>query len=187
MSRLEDLGQLISTQLDDDTIAIEAGKLRLHENRGRRRIIFVRGSGRVQPLASPGRIRLGTPLDGVATQATQRFTRQEFIQVTLRAEGETELDTLFDAFLDAAFEVCGPNSTPTEYAWHEGDSSDGGAWKARQPAIQCVMSVNLRALPTPHYSSVELEATGADVSTLNSQGATAAPGVETASIVIPDA
>jgi hypothetical protein len=163
MSRLEDFATLIDDALDDESVAIEAGKLELRKQAGLRRIIFVRTSGEVVAAASPGRVRLGTPVSGVATRAVQVWTRKEQIEVTLRAVDETALDTLFDAFLDALFQVIGPNGLPLTYEWAGGDSSEGGAHRVRQPAIKLNLRLDLRSLPTARTHSVAVAATEADV------------------------
>lgn len=162
-SRLEDFATLIDTALADATVEIDAGKLELRKQSGLRRIIFVRTTGEVLPAASPGRVRLGTAVGGVAPRAVQIWTRREQIEVTIRAADETALDTLFDNFLDALFKVIGPNGLPLTYEWHSGDSSEGGANRARQPAIKLNLQLDLRSLPTARTNDVTVSATEADV------------------------
>ncbi len=158
MSRLSLFVTAIAAALDDPTVAFEAGKLRLHELKQKRRIIFTRYAGRVNVQGSPGRAQLlGVPVSGATPFAMQAFTRRELVTVTIRAEHEEELDLLFDAFLSALFLVAGPNVTATEYEWAGGDSTEAGHWSARQPAIRLLITVQLRAIPTATGSSIDIE------------------------------
>ncbi len=177
-SRIDDLVTALATAMGDTSVAFEAGKLRLHEQSGARRIIFVRASGKVQAAATPGRVRLGTAVAGTQPRGVQVFTREELIAVTLRAEGETELDALLDSFLDAVFHVYGPNALPGEYEWFDGDSKDGGGWNLRQPAIRLILTVKLRSLPTARTNLSGLTAAGATVQMVNAEGSTAVGDAE---------
>jgi hypothetical protein len=176
MSRFDDLIELLEDEVDDATVSFEGGKRAIHAQGQARRVIFVRGSGEVQPKASPGRVRLGTPVSGVATYALQVFTRRESIEVTLRAADESALDSLFDVFLHAVFVVCGPNAFPASYSWFGDDSKDGGGWDTCQPAIKLELKIDLRSLPRVTGQSVEIDATEADAALLPPTGATAGAG-----------
>lgn len=174
MSRLSEFVTSIDTALNDATVTLEAGKLRLHEHGNTRRIIFVRAAGRIEALASPGRHRLGVAVSGVADYAQQVYSRKELIGIELRADEEDDLDELLDAFLSALNQVAGPNVLPSTYEWHNGDSSEGGAWTARQPAIRLTIELALRALPTPTGHSVTVAGATADLVLKGAAGGIAA-------------
>lgn len=175
MSRIDDLIDALEAQVDDATVAFEGGARARHSQGGLRRIIFVRGVGEAKPAVGPGRVRLGTPVSGVATHAVQVWTREETIEVTIRAADEAALDALFDSFLAAVFLVCGPNSFPMAYEWFGGDSKDAGGWDTKQPAIKLQLRVNLRSLPPVTGRSVQVTATQAANVLLPPTGSTA-PG-----------
>lgn len=144
MSRLDDFVTAIEAQVDDSTVSFEAGALARGEHGQTRRVIFQRGSGRLSFSSDAGRASL---TDAFGLVPERRLTRAERITVTVRAEDEDALDTLFDAVANAIFDVAGVNAfeEETEYEWVEGDSTAGGSWAARQPAIRFELTVRLQS------------------------------------------
>lgn len=152
MSSLDDLVSDIAARYADATVSFEAGGLQKSRHGQRRRVIFTRTSGKVEP--STGRDRL-TPLAAPTPPATwkwRRFARREQIEVTLRAESEDALDLVFDRLIDAIFSVMGPNAVMSEYSWVFEDSTAGAA-TARTPAIKFALEVMIKSTP-PNYGPV---------------------------------
>jgi hypothetical protein len=154
MSRLDEIVTQISDQYGDASVSFEAGKLVLNKHAQQRKIIMVRSSGDLRFSAAPGRRQYGVPVGGAGSVTDQRFERFELIECTLRAEDEAALDAMLDRFVNAVFEVAGPNAfeNVNPYEWHQGDSSAGGDWIKRNPAIKLYIRLRLksRAQPRPY-------------------------------------
>jgi hypothetical protein len=151
MSRLDDIVTLLAAQYADATVSFEAGKLVLNRNAQQRKIVLVRQEGQLRPSAAPGRAPFSVPVAGAGTTTKQPFERFELLECTLRAEDEDELDQMFDRFVNTVFEVFGPAAFEdvNEYEWFQGDSSAGGDWARRNPAIKLYFRVRLRSIAQP--------------------------------------
>ena len=151
MSRLDDILTLIAAQYADATVSFEAGKLVLNKNAQQRKIILTRQAGRLQFSNARGKTAFGTPVSSVGTFTRQRFERSELLECTLRAEDETALDAMFDRFVNSVFEVFGPSAFEdvSDYAWFQGDSTAGGDWARRNPAIKLFIRVKLASRSQP--------------------------------------
>lgn len=147
MSQLDEALTAIADRYNDATVSFEAGKLVLNKNAQRRKIILVRQRGDLRFSSARGRAAFGAPTSGAGTFTTQRFERFELVECTLRAEDEDALDAMFDRFVNAVFEVFGPNAfeDSNAYEWFQGDSNAGGDWVRRSPAIKLYIRVRLRA------------------------------------------
>jgi hypothetical protein len=167
MSRLDDIVTSLATRYADPTVSFEAGKLKLNTNAQQRKIILVRQEGQLKFSAAPGRAPFSVPVAGVGTTTKQPFERFELLEATLRAEDEDELDQIFDRFVNTVFEVFGPNAFEdvNDYAWFQGDSSAGGDWARRNPAIKLHFRVRLRSIAQPGPFAVVSGVTGAAVLT----------------------
>lgn len=163
-SRLDDFVTAIDVQLADATVNLVAGRLRLNEHATQRQAIFTRQSGELTFSRAPGRTPFGAPVSGEGTFTRQVFTRSEMIEVTLRAADEEALDLLFDQFVNAVFEVCGPNAfeETNAYEWVGEDSSSAGAWDSRNPGIKFQLNVRLSSRGQPRPYAV-IAVTSADV------------------------
>jgi hypothetical protein len=141
----------LAARYADATVSFEAGKLVLNKNAQQRKIILVRQEGQLKFSSAPGRAAFGTPLAGAGTVTKQPFERFELIEATLRAEDEDELDLMFDRFVNTVFEVFGPNAFEdvSDYAWFQADSTSGGDWARRNPAIKLYFRVRLRSIAQP--------------------------------------
>lgn len=142
MSHLDDLLDAIEVRFDDATVLFARGKIDLARHKQRRSIVMVRSNGVLKFSSGPGRMPF------VAGQVErQRFVREELVEVTMRAEDETALDAMLDRFVNAAFDVLGPNCMSDEnpYEWHQGDSTQGGANASRQPALTFLLRVRLKS------------------------------------------
>lgn len=161
---------------DGDTVVIATGKVATQENRQQRTIILTRQRGQLTFSAAPGRQPFGTPTSGAGTYTVQRFQRNETIECTLRAADENALDTLLDEFVNAVFEVAGPNAfdQTSEYAWVGDDSVSAGEWVRRNPAIKLYLVLRLSSFSLPGPYAV-VGTADADVSLLGT----------TDSIVVP--
>jgi hypothetical protein len=174
MSQLDEALTAIAARYADPTVSFEAGKLVLNKNAQQRKIVLVRQSGDLRFSSAPGRRVYGTPTSGAGSTTTQRFERFEQIEVTLRAEDEDALDAMFDRFVNATFEVFGPNAfeESSPYAWFQGDSSAGGDWARRNPAIKLTIRVRLRSVSQPGPYAI-LASAGATAIPFDAEGATA--------------
>lgn len=173
MSQLDETLTAIADRYDDATVSFEAGKVVLNKNAQRRKIILVRQSGDLLFSSAPGRAAFGAPVSGAGTFTTQRFERFELIECTLRAEDEDALDAMFDRFVNAVFEVFGPNAFEDRnaYQWFQGDSSQGGDWVRRSPAIKLYIRVRLRSRSQPGPYAV-LATAGGTAAMTDAEGAT---------------
>lgn len=168
MSRIDDLVTAIAARYNDSTVSFEAGKLRLNEHAQQRKVIFVRQNGSLQFSTAPGRRPFGTPVSGAGTFTQQRFTREEQLEVTLRAADEEDLDDMFDRFVNTVFEVCGPNAfeNANQYEWFKEDSKNGGSWETRNPAIKLYFNARLasRSQTSPYavVASTDTDVTEGD-------------------------
>jgi hypothetical protein len=142
MSHLDDLLTAIEVRFDDVTVAFARGKIERSRHQQLRSIVMVRRSGLLKFSSGPGRMPF---LAGAVER--QRFVREELVEVTLRAEDETALDAMLDRFVNAAFDVLGPNCMSDEnpYDWHGDDSTQGGANASRQPALTFLLRVRLKS------------------------------------------
>lgn len=149
MSQLDELVSAVAARVADPTVAFEAGRLRINEHAQRRKAIFVRDTGVLKPSAAPGRQVFGIPANGAGTTEFQRFTRAENIMLTLRAEDEDALDSLFDAVVNAIFDIGGPNVYTAEspYEWAGKDSQAAGQRLARNPEV--VFNFQMRLVSHP--------------------------------------
>jgi hypothetical protein len=161
MSRLDDIVTALATRYADATVSFEAGKLVLNKHAQRRKVILVRQEGQLKFSAAPDRA------------PKQPFERFEMLEATLRAEDEDELDQIFDRFVNTVFEVFGPNAFEdvNEYSWFQADSSAGGDWARRNPAIKLQFRVRLRSIAQPGPFAVVAGVTGSAVLT-DPEGAT---------------
>ena len=175
MSRLDDTLTAIAAQYADATVSFEAGKLILNKNAQQRKIILTRQSGDLKFSSAPGKRAFGTPVSGAGTTTIQRFERFELIECTLRAEDEDALDAMFDRFVNAVFEVFGPNAfeNTNQYEWFQGDSTNGGDWARRNPAIKLYIRVRLKSRSQPGPYAV-LGSADATLILKDSEGATGA-------------
>lgn len=158
MSHLDDLLTAIEFRFADATVQFARGKIELGRNRQLRSIVMVRRDGVLKFSSGPGR----APFVAGQTER-QRFVREELVEVTMRAEDETALDAMLDRFVNAAFDVFGPNCMSDEnpYEWHDGDSTQGGANASRQPALTFLLRVRLKSHPQtlPYVPLARLEGT----------------------------
>lgn len=177
MSQLDEVVTAIAARYADATVSFEAGKVVLNAHNQRRKIILVRQSGDLLFSAAPGRRVFGAPTAGAGTTTTQRFERFELIECTLRAEDEDALDLMFDRFVNAVFEVFGPNAfeNVNQYQWFQGDSSNGGDWVRRSPAIKLYIRVRLRSRSQPGPYAV-LAAAGGTAAMTDPEGGTGLTG-----------
>jgi hypothetical protein len=144
MSHLDDLLTAIEFRFGDATVDFVRGKIERSRHRQQRSIVLVRRDGVLKFSSGPGRM----PFAAGAVER-QRFVREELVEVTMRAEDETALDAMLDRFVNAAFDVLGPNCMSDEnpYEWHEGDSTQGGSNASRQPALTFMLRVRLKSHP----------------------------------------
>lgn len=158
MSHLDDLLTAIEVRFDDATVAFDRGAVSRGRHGQMRRISLVRRNGILKFGSGPGRM----PFVSGAVER-QRFVREELVEATLRAEDETALDAMLDRFVNAAFDVLGPNCMSEEnpYDWHEGDSTQGGANASRQPALTFLLRVRLKShtQTLPYIALARLETT----------------------------
>ena len=175
MSRLDDTVTAIAAQYADATVSFEAGKFVLNKNAQQRKIVFVRQAGDLKFSSAPGRHAFGTPVAGVGTKTVQRFERFELLEVTLRAADEDDLDAMFDRFVNSVFEVFGPNAfeNTNQYEWFQGDSTAGGDWSRRNPAITLYFRVRLKSRSQPGPYAV-VGSADATLALKDSEGATGA-------------
>jgi hypothetical protein len=175
MSHLEDIVTDVAARYADSTVSFEAGKLVLNKHAQKRKIILVRESGDARFSKAPNKVAFGVPVGGAGTVTQQRFERFERIECTLRAEDEDALDAMFDRFINTVFEVFGPNAfeESNAYQWFQGDSTNGGDWARRNPAIKLYINVRLksRSQPGPYAVLGSAEAT---LILKDSEGATGA-------------
>lgn len=177
MSRLDDIVTLIEARYADPTVSFEAGKLVLNKNAQKRKVILVRQEGTLKFSSAPGRAPFSVPVSGVGTTTKQPFERFELLQATLRAEDEDELDVIFDRFVNSVFEVFGPNAFEdvNHYSWFQADSTAGGDWARRNPAIKLEFRVRLRSIAQPGPFAVLADA-GATAILTDPEGATGPTG-----------
>jgi len=156
VSQLDELVTAVAARVDDSTVAFEAGKLRINEHAQRRKAIFVRDSGTLKFSSAPGRQNFGIPVSGAGTTELQRFTRSENVMLVLRAEDEDALDALFDAVVNAIFDIGGPNvfENENQYEWAGKDSQSAGARIARNPEIVFMFRMRLQSHPKPQPYAV---------------------------------
>jgi hypothetical protein len=164
MSRVDDLVTELEAAFDDSTVGFQSGSLCLNRHATRRQIIFVRQRGVLSFVSAPGARPESIPVGGEGTLTKQRFQREESFLITLRAENESELDDLFDRFVNVVFETYGPNafSELNAYDWHGEDSQNARAYERRNPAIRLLLNFRLasRSDPSPY---VQVASTTADV------------------------
>jgi hypothetical protein len=162
VSRLDDTLTAIADQYADATVSFEAGKLILNKNAQQRKIVLVRQSGDLRFSSAPGKRAFGVPVSGAGTTTIQRFERFELLEATLRAADEADLDTMFDRFVNAVFEVFGPNAFEdvNQYEWFQGDSAAGGDWARRNPGIKIYFRVRLKSRSETSPYAVVTTATG---------------------------
>lgn len=158
MSHLDDLLTAIEVRFDDATVEFSRGKIERARHKQQRSIVMVRRDGVLKFSSGPGRMPFAA-----GTVKRQRFVREELVKVSMRAEDETALDAMLDRFVNAAFDVLGPNCMSDEnpYEWHEGDSTQGGANASRQPALTFMLRVRLKSHPQtlPYIPLTRLETT----------------------------
>lgn len=158
MSHLDDIAAAIEARFDDATVTFVQGKVERARHRQLRTIALVRRDGVLKFSSGPGRMPFVA-----GTVERQRFVREELIEVAMRAENETALDAMLDRFVNAAFDVLGPNCMSDEnpYEWHEGDSTQGGANLTRQPELRFLLRVRLKShtQTLPYVDLARLEAT----------------------------
>lgn len=151
MSQVDDFVTAVAARVADATVAFEVGKLRINEHAQRRKAIFVRQTGVLRFTAAPGRQVFGIPVGGAGETELQRFAREERIELTVSAEDEDALDALFDAVVNAIFDVGGPNVFDNEnpYRWAGEDSQRAGKHLARNPEIKFTFNIRLTSHPKP--------------------------------------
>jgi hypothetical protein len=163
MSRLDDLVTAIAAQYGDGTVSFEAGKLAKARHGQQRRIIFQRCRGTLKFSVDGGRTAFGTPVSDAGTVTERRFAREEEVEITLRGEDEEALDLMFDRLVNSIFEIAGPNAftDASDYEWVGDDSTDGGAYSARNPAIRFTVRLKLQSVsqPAPYVTLTDAEAT----------------------------
>jgi hypothetical protein len=160
MSQLDDLVTAVAARVNDATVLFEAGKLKINQHAQRRHAVFVRASGVLKPSAAPKRAPFGVPVSGVGTTEYVRFTREELVQLTLSAESEDALDTLFDVVANAIFDIGGPNVLVEDsqpYDWVGGDSDNAANFTARVPKL--VFVFKMRIVSHPHTKPFAVVAT----------------------------
>lgn len=164
MSRLDDLVSDIETAFNDATVNFISGAVNLHRNATQRQAIFVRTRGVLSFVSSPGATPLSTPVAGVGTFTEQRFQRSETVLITLRAADESDLDDLFDRFVNVVFDLYGPNvfQVTNPYQWTEEDSKNSSYSSSRNPSIKLPLDFRLasRSDTRPY---VEIADTTADL------------------------
>ncbi len=146
-SRIDELVTAIAGKYDDTTVVFKAGKTQINAYNKQRSILMVRQSGVLRFVAAPAAYAFGTPVGGAGTLTRQRFEREELFEVTLRAEDEDRLDAMFDRFVNAVFEIAGPNAFETHnaYQWYGEDSKHGGDWNRRNPSIKLLLAFRLKS------------------------------------------
>lgn len=174
MSQLDEILTTVAARYADATVSFEAGKNVLNKNSQQRKIILARASGDLRFSSAPGRRVFGTPTAGAGSTTQQRFERFEQIEATLRAEDEDALDAMFDRFVNAVFDVFGPNAfeNVNPYEWFQGDSTAGGDWARRNPAIKLYFRVRLRSVPQIPAPYVVLGSAEATLLLKDAEGAT---------------
>lgn len=177
MSELDNLVADVAARVGDGTVAFEAGKLRINEHSQRRKAIFVREAGVLKFSTAPARQIYSTPFANAGTTEFVHFTRSELVSVTLRAEDEDALDALFDAVVNAIFDVGGPNVFENEnaYDWAGKDSQAAGQRIARNPEITFMFRMRLSSHPKSKPYAVVVNAQAA-VTELSSTVSIANPG-----------
>lgn len=174
MSQLDEILTTVAARYADSTVSFEAGKVVLNKNALQRKIILVRQSGDLRFSNAPGRRQFGIPLSGAGTTTQQKFERFEQIEATLRAEDEDALDLMFDRFVNAVFDVFGPNAfeNVNPYEWFQGDSTTGGDWARRNPSIKLYFRVRLRSVPQLPAPYAVLGTADATLNLTDAEGAT---------------
>lgn len=164
MSRIDDLVTEIATEFNDATVEFVGGSVQRGRHSQQRRIIFARMRGQLRFISAPGARPETTPVANQGTLTQQRFERLETLKITLRAEDETELDTLFDRFVNVVFELYGPNAfeEANNYQWYNEDSKSSGTYSTRNPSIDLLLPFSFasRSDPKPYF---ELVSTTADL------------------------
>lgn len=146
----------IETTMGDATVKFFKGTT--GKERGmrdqQRRVVIERASGSVHMSSHP----VKPNVKNVTKHA--RFQRNELLRVSLYAEDEDLLDQLFDNFINAVFDCCGPNAFDAEngYEWG-GEDSKGGANVVRQPMIAFMLPVRLKVDPPVPLSRTVAETT----------------------------
>lgn len=164
MSRLDDLVSDIETGFNDATVAFSAGSLSLDRNRQQRQIIFVRQRGTLNFNPTRDSRVEGAVVGGVGQHTDSYFTRREQIEVTLRAEDETALDTLFDRFVNYVHDTYGNTAFPgtNQYQWTDLDSTSSDGYKKRNPSIRLLLSFLLASRSDPR-TFIQVAGTTADL------------------------
>lgn len=161
---------------DTETAVIVTGGVQRQAHQAQRTILLTRQLGQLRFSSAPNRMPFGTPVSGAGTYVQQRFQREEMIEATLRAATETDLDSLFDEFVNAVFEVAGPNAFDelTEYRWFGEDSVSGNEWVRRNPALKVYFRVRLASFSLPGPYAV-VGTAGASVSLLGTTDSVVVP------------
>lgn len=177
MSQLDELVAAVAARVADATVQFEAGKVKINEHAQRRKVIFVRTNGSLKFSSAPGRQPFGIPVGGQGTTELRRFTRWETVAVTMRAEDEDALDALFDAVVNAIFDVGGPNvfENDNPYDWAGKDSQTAGQRIARNPELTFYFKMQLASHPKLKPYAV-IENAQATITELGQSVAIAVPG-----------
>jgi len=168
MSQLDELVTDVAARVADASVEYKAGKLHLNRHAQLRRAVFVRSAGALKHSAAPGRQVYGVPVSGAGTTQFQRFTREELVTLTLRAEDEEALDALFDTIVNAIFEIGGPNvyEDANDYEWAGDDSTNAGKHVSRVPELvfrfRMRLSCQPRALPYAVLAQIDATVTMLD-------------------------
>lgn len=96
----------------DTTVLFQRGKLKLAEHQDKRRIVFVRPGGTVQPSTRAGSVDLG---DGRRVRMVKR--RAERVVAHLFAEDETAGEVMLDNLIAACEARLGTAFQPGDYDW----------------------------------------------------------------------
>jgi hypothetical protein len=149
VSDLDDLVTSVAAAVADATVSFQAGKLRINEHNQPRKAIFVRDAGVLKFSTGPGRQVFTTPVSGAGTTEYIRFQRSESVMVVLSAETEDALDALFDAVVNAIFDIGGPNVFENEnaYEWAGKDSQQAGQHLARNPELRFMFRMRIQSHP----------------------------------------
>jgi hypothetical protein len=177
VSQLQQLVTDVAARVNDPSIAYRTGKVEINRHAQLRKAIFVRPSGVLQLSVAPGRQPFGIPLSGAGTTQFVRFKCQDLIELTMSAESEDALELLFDAVVNALFEVGGPNvlvEPEQAYEWTGEDSVSAGANVNRAPEIKFRFKMNRVSHPSTRPFAV-LDAANATVTELDSSVAITVP------------
>jgi hypothetical protein len=141
-TRLQEVVEAFAAALNDITVSVALGRLKVAEHSKPRRVVFVSQGGQVGP---PKLTTSGRYTGGQANRTTPLKTREHSVKLHITAENEESTEILFENCLRALNKALGNRATPGSYV-EETEKPETAALMNWHPKITLDVTLDLLVL-----------------------------------------